>query len=92
MEKFCQAHLRRTGERIPATREVNGEAMCLACFRGSPIDPLEERERFGLPFCLNGSKGLSPARVPLAASSDNATGRGETASRKIHSPTASVAP
>jgi hypothetical protein len=89
MEQFCQAHLARTGKRIHATRTVNDEPMCNECFRGRAVDPLEDGIRFGeLPFFFADSLTGSKAQ---ATSSDNATGRGETASRKIHSPTASVA-
>lgn len=73
-EQLCQPHLRRTGERIPATREVNGEAMCLACFRGRPIDPLEEH--FGLPFFLADALNGKNARAHAHAKD---AGRGEGA-------------
>ena len=52
IERFCEPHLRRTGERVQATRTVNGEPMCDACFRGKPIHALEEEIRIGLPFFL----------------------------------------
>ncbi len=73
-ELFCGPHYRRTGERIPAVRTVNGEAMCLACFRGRPIDPLEER--FGLPFFL--ADGLNGKRAQAHTHGKDA-GRGEAA-------------
>lgn len=74
MEQFCQPHFRRTGERILATRMVNDEGMCLACFRGRPIDPLEER--FGLPFFL--ADGLNGKRAQAHAHGKD-VGRGEAA-------------
>jgi hypothetical protein len=41
----CAAHLRRTGSHVPARRVVDGEAFCLACFRGDPISPAPELPR-----------------------------------------------
>ena len=34
----CLFHLRRTGEKVRATRVIDGEPMCEKCFRGEPID------------------------------------------------------
>jgi hypothetical protein len=41
-QMFCGPHLARTGKRIPATHEVNGERMCAACFGGQAIRPEEQ--------------------------------------------------
>ena len=43
VQTLCQAHLTRTNERVLATRVVDGEPMCNACFRGRAIRPEEER-------------------------------------------------
>ena len=85
-ELFCGAHYRRTGERILATRMVNHEGMCDPCFRGKPIESIEDR--IALPFYAE----VSPVRAPLAASSDHAPGRGETAFRKFRASPAFVGP
>ncbi len=76
IQRFCEPHLRRTGEKIPAARVVAGTPMCLRCFRGSPI-----------PFYIQ----LLPARTGRAASIENAVPRDETASRKLRAPTDAVA-
>jgi len=83
-ESFCSPHFRRTGERILATRTVNYEPMCARCFRGKPIEDIEDR--VALPFC----RDVSPASAPLARSSDHAPGGGETAPRSFRASTASV--
>jgi hypothetical protein len=74
MNEVCEAHLARTGKRIPAERVIAGEGMCRDCFRGRSIDPLEER--FGLPFpaadALNGS-------TPQAQVDEKNIGKGEPA-------------
>ncbi len=36
-EKFCAAHLDRTGKLVPATHIVDEEPMCEACFKGQPL-------------------------------------------------------
>jgi hypothetical protein len=73
-ELFCGPHLARTGEKIPAVRVVADTPMCLACFRGKPIDPVEDH--FGLPFfiadALNGKNAQAHAHGKDA-------GRGEAA-------------
>jgi hypothetical protein len=48
--------------------------MCLGCFKGSAIDPLEEH--FGLPFFL--ADGLS-GKAARARTDDKASVRGEMA-------------
>jgi len=45
-ELICGPHFRRTGKRVPAYREVNGEGLCKACFAGKPICGREERDNF----------------------------------------------
>jgi hypothetical protein len=74
MEKFCRPHLARTGKRIPATREVNGEPMCLACFRGRPVNRVEDR--LGLPFFIADALNGKNAR---AHTHDKDDGKGEAA-------------
>ena len=39
----CIPHRERRGIALPADIVIGGAPMCLACFRGRPIDPLEER-------------------------------------------------
>jgi len=84
-ETICAAHYRRTRQRIPAWRVIDGEGMCKSCFRGKPIESVEER--MALPFFA----ALSLARAPLARPSDNAVGRGEPAPRNFARSTASPA-
>ena len=43
-ELICAAHLRRTGKKVRASRLVNGEGMCRACFGGKPIQVFESKE------------------------------------------------
>jgi len=38
--RFCDSHLERTGERVPAVYFV-GSAFCGRCFRGDPLPPSE---------------------------------------------------
>ena len=34
---WCEPHTERAGQRVPATRKVNGTPMCERCFRGDAI-------------------------------------------------------
>jgi hypothetical protein len=60
---FCEPHFRRTGQKIPAVRVVADTPMCLACFRGRHIDPIEEY--FGLPLLV--ADALNSGRRPALA-------------------------
>jgi len=48
-DMVCQPHRERTGATVPADIVTGGTAMCRACFRGRPIDSVEER--IALPLC-----------------------------------------
>jgi hypothetical protein len=42
----CQPHWERLRVEVPATREIDGTAMCDTCFFGAPLRP---EERLGFP-------------------------------------------
>lgn len=39
---ICKAHFVRTGRKVLATRIVGDEWMCQSCFKGRPINDVEE--------------------------------------------------
>jgi hypothetical protein len=39
--EWCEPHEERAGQRIEATRKVNGTPMCERCFRGFPVGTSE---------------------------------------------------
>ncbi len=71
---LCVPHRERKGIELPADIVIAGTPMCLACFRGRAVDPLEDH--YGFPFFL--ADALTGSKAQAHAHGKGA-GRGEAA-------------